>query len=210
MLRNYLAGLLVVLAMVVMPGYVAAAEKAQTQAIGKVIAVRGEAKAVNPSGEYRELNRGAKFYEGDKLVTFEKSSIKVRFIDGTLNSLRPNTVLHIKEFKFKRGAQSNKGFFILIKGGLKVVTGLINSHNPDAYKIKTPVGVIGVRGTILEIWLIAKKLYGILTSGTVSITTASGQVQLLRGGDTNNAFTMDDNGAFKATTPKELISQPCG
>ncbi|MBV5276984.1 FecR domain-containing protein, partial [bacterium] len=40
-----------------------------------------------------------------------------------------------------------KGFFSLLKGGLRTITGLVGRSNRDNYKVTTSVATIGIRGT---------------------------------------------------------------
>jgi hypothetical protein len=35
----------------------------------------------------------------------------------------------------------------LVKGGMRAVTGAIAQRRPEAYKVRTPVATLGVRGT---------------------------------------------------------------
>ena len=86
---------------------------------------------------------------GDTLSTQRDSYAQVRFSDGSLATLRPNTILRIDEYQFNSAApQSDALVMRLLKGGLRTVTGLIGKRgNQDAYKIQTSTATIGIRGS---------------------------------------------------------------
>ena len=46
----------------------------------------------------------------------------------------------------------------LVEGGLRVITGAMAKNNPENYKVKTPVALMGVRGTEFSIFLCGDSL----------------------------------------------------
>lgn len=72
----------------------------------------------------------------------------MRFSDGGFVSLQPNTVFRVDQYNFKNKTDgSEKGFFSLLKGSLRAITGSIGHTNRDSYKVNTATATIGIRGT---------------------------------------------------------------
>ena len=73
---------------------------------------------------------------------------QIRFTDGSYVSLQPNTDFAISEYKFEgKNDGSERGFFGLVKGAMRTVTGAVGRVNRNAYRITTPTATVGIRGT---------------------------------------------------------------
>ena len=120
---------------------------ANSNKVGRVIVATGKSTAVSENGSERELKRGDVVYKGDTLKT-EKSRAQVRFSDGSLLALRPDTQFKVEEYNYQ-GEQNGeeRGFFSLIKGGFRTISGAIGQFNKQNYRVKTAVATIGIRGT---------------------------------------------------------------
>ena len=115
---------------------------------GSVDFASGAVTAVNVSGVQRPLTRGAEIGNGDTVRTGEGSRAQVRFSDGALVSLQAKTEFRIDDFHYSGKADGQeKGFFSLLKGGLRTITGLVGRSNRGNYKVTTGVATIGIRGT---------------------------------------------------------------
>ena len=90
---------------------------------------------------------GAKVRQGDVVVTGPDGSVGIAFLDESLLSAGPSSVLAIDRFAFD--STTNQGAFetSLKTGTLAAVSGKISKQSPDAMKVKTPAAVLGVRGT---------------------------------------------------------------
>jgi hypothetical protein len=90
---------------------------------------------------------GTYIQETDTIVTGADSSAGITFIDNSLLSIGPNSVLAIERYAFN--STTHEGVFdsMLRKGTLSVVSGKIAKQSPDAMKVKTPSSILGVRGT---------------------------------------------------------------
>jgi len=115
---------------------------------GSIDFASGAVTAVNSSGVQRSLTRGAEIGNGDTVRTGEGSRAQVRFSDGALVSLQAQTEFRIDDFHYSGKADGQeKGFFSLLKGGLRTITGLVGRSNRSNYKVTTGVATIGIRGT---------------------------------------------------------------
>jgi hypothetical protein len=72
----------------------------------------------------------------------------LRFSDGAYVSLQPDTQFRVDEYRYDGKTDgSERGFFSLVKGGLRTITGLVGRVNKRNYQISTTVATIGIRGT---------------------------------------------------------------
>ena len=108
----------------------------------------GNVMAVNAAGAQRNVNKGAEISNGEAVVTGDGGRAQLRFTDGALVSLQPRSEFKIDNYQYSgKGAGEEKGFFSLIKGGMRTITGLIGRSNRNNYQITTSVATIGIRGT---------------------------------------------------------------
>jgi hypothetical protein len=120
--------------------------QAQTEAIGYVKNVTGDAW-VTSAGQRVKATPGSAVMLGSKLQTGATASLGVNFKDDTQMSFGPDTELTVDEYLYEP-ANKKLGFSTrLVRGTLNFVSGVIAKLKPDSVSIKTPTGVIGVRGT---------------------------------------------------------------
>ncbi len=137
-------------------GQEAAALKAKKQrrprVIGRVAFARGSIKGYGRDGSERPILSGATLYRGDELETMAGASAVVVFRDQTRVTVRPKTRFKVQQYRFRKKApEKNQTVFRLLRGGLRVVTGLIGKQNYKRFKINTPVATIGIRGTNFDL-----------------------------------------------------------
>ena len=114
---------------------------------GRIVYSKGRSTAAGLAGDVRELDKGAKVFEGDTLNTGPGSFLRVRYSDGATMLLRPRTRLQLQEYTHTGDEANDKNFMRLVKGGFRTVTGAIGHNKKDAYLVATPVATIGIRGT---------------------------------------------------------------
>ncbi len=134
-----------VLAALMLMGLVWSAQ-AQTEAIGYVKTVTGEAW-VTSTGQRVKAAPGSAVMLGSKLQTGPAASLGVSFKDNTLMSFGPDTELTVDEYLYAPAQNELKLSTRLVRGTLNYLSGVIAKLKPDAVSVKTPTGVIGVRGT---------------------------------------------------------------
>lgn len=131
---------------------------AASEAVAKVVWVKGDVKAQDLQKANRALQRGSDLYEGDTLITATASTGQIVFTDQSVVVLSPNTSLQIKNYKLDRQNKSNEKYALnLVKGGMRTITGVIPKDNPNAYQVKTPTATIGVRGTDFSVCYLCKQ-----------------------------------------------------
>jgi hypothetical protein len=114
---------------------------------GRVTFVAGKVTAIGSDGNTRTLTKGELLNSGERLDT-GTGRLQIRFTDGSLMSLQPNTVFGLDNYTFSRNKpQDGTLLFNFIRGGIRTVSGAIGRVNRANYAVKTPVGTIGIRGT---------------------------------------------------------------
>lgn len=134
--------ILFLLAALVLPVLSQAAAGRVLIAVGDVTAQRGNTVL--------KLDRDFVLESGDVVRTGDASNAQFRFTDGAMVALRANSQFSIDQYRFvptDPGSAEEKGFFSLVKGGLRTISGLIGKKNRDAYSMGTPTATIGIRGT---------------------------------------------------------------
>lgn len=123
----------------------AAPTQAAAPEVGRTVFSKGATTAEGVDGQVRLIGKDAPIYQGDIVTTGKKSFAVLTLSDGTRMALRPETVFKVEEFVTTAGAES--GVMRLFKGGLRTITGFLSKRSPTAYKVRTPVATIGIRGT---------------------------------------------------------------
>ncbi|TFZ03338.1 FecR family protein [Ramlibacter rhizophilus] len=115
---------------------------------GQVTHVQGMATAQQPDGSFRFLGQGDAVLEGDTLATTERGFAVLTFRDGSKYTLRPSSAFTVERFAHGEGQEA--AWLKLLKGGVRVVTGLVGKRNPAGVELRTPTATIGIRGTSFD------------------------------------------------------------
>lgn len=124
----------------------------ELKAVGRVMLIQGDLAAKEASGKIRKLTMGSPVFEGDTLQSSAKSHGVVAFRDGGRITLQENSLFHVESFKYDKATNQESAALRLLKGGVRVVTGLIGRANHDNYKFKMSGATIGIRGTGFDAW----------------------------------------------------------
>ena len=120
--------------------------QAQTEPIGFVKTVTGEAW-ITTAGQRIKAQPGSAVLLGSQLKTSTAATMGVTFKDNTVMSFGPDTELTVDEYLYAPAQGQLKLGTRLSRGSLNYVSGVIAKLKPDAVTVKTPAGIIGVRGT---------------------------------------------------------------
>lgn len=116
--------------------------------VGSVVSVKGVVMMAGADSKPQAVFAGQPLPAKALLRTARNSTAFLRFEDGSRLLLRPETELIIEDYFHDREKAANSRFWLnLVKGGLRSVTGTLSQQNHDAYRLRTTVGVIGIRGT---------------------------------------------------------------
>lgn len=120
---------------------------------GTITQLSGTLSVKRADGSVRILSVKSEVIPGDTLETQKDSYAQVKFQDGAMITLKPNTQFNIAAYSFNEAKpQEDNAVFSLLKGGLRAVSGLISKRgNQDAYRMNTATATIGIRGTIFDV-----------------------------------------------------------
>jgi hypothetical protein len=125
---------------------VAFAVAAYANDVGQIKTVRG-AVHVERDGQRLAAAPGMNVRQSDTLVTGADGAVGVTFLDNSLLSAGPGSVLEIERYSFDSTTHIGQFDASLKKGTLAVVSGKIVKQSPGAMRVRTPSSVMGVRGT---------------------------------------------------------------
>lgn len=144
------AGVIPKIGWIVTIWFVLASCLCHAQGAATVIFVSGNAQIVGKDGVSRAAMRGAELSVGEMMDTAEGRA-QLRFQDGASVSLQTATQFRVDEFRFAdqggKASAEDRGFFALLKGGFRTLTGLIGKDRREQYKVNAVVATIGIRGT---------------------------------------------------------------
>jgi hypothetical protein len=140
----------------------------------------GNVTALGPGGQSRTLGKGSQVEQGETVAT-NNGRVQLRFTDGAYVSLQPQSEFRIDQYKFDGKADgSEKGFFSLIKGGLRTITGLVGRSNKANYQVTTSVATIGIRGTEYTIQY-GQSITGTVGEGAINVCNGAGCLAVTNG-----------------------------
>lgn len=138
---------LLISAVCLLAGFCALANEAdEASRAGTVKTVYGPLKATGPRGE-RTLKVGDNVAVGDQVVVAPDGAASIVMRDGTTIVLGANAQFEVRTFAFDARTQQGSILFALLKGSMRMITGIIGKVSPDSVRIKTPTTTIGVLGT---------------------------------------------------------------
>ncbi len=118
------------------------------QVAGTVVNLSGALLAKKADGTVKILAVKSTVEQGDTLISEKETYARVKFIDNSEITLRPNSQLKIDSFVFEEDKQEkDSATFSLVKGGLRAVTGALGKRSKERVGVNTPTATIGIRGT---------------------------------------------------------------
>ncbi|HAJ70522.1 MAG TPA: hypothetical protein DCO68_00435, partial [Methylophilaceae bacterium] len=143
------------------------------QAAGTVIFKSGNPIITHADDSVEQISKNDNVTAGDTIETRD-GRLQISYIDGGKVSLQPNTTYKINRYEFSGNEDGSEyAFTELIKGGLRIITGLIGHKNRDRYQLQTPVATIGIRGTEFTV-LFDTKLIMTTNFGSVDVCNVGG------------------------------------
>ncbi len=130
------------------PSPAAAAEPVRVvEHAGFVKMVRGDVQLLSASGVMRQAHAGDEVAPIERIVTGPDAAASVVLRDGSTLVVGPSSRLDLKEFAFDATTRDGNMLVALLRGSLRVITGLIGKTHPDAVRVETQTATIGIRGT---------------------------------------------------------------
>lgn len=120
-----------------------------TTPVGEAHEVSGHATVTHTDGTKETIVKGTHIFEGDVIETDAKGAVNIQFADESSFAVSNNAKMAIDEFVFDTTTNGGENKFSVLRGLFVYTSGLVGREDPDDVHINTPVGSIGIRGTII-------------------------------------------------------------
>lgn len=157
-----------------------------TTPIGHITILHGTATATADDG-VRVLAVGEPVFEDDVIKTRVDSAVEILFADDTVLAQSENSEIILDEYAFNPASGDGNLAFQMVQGTFRSVTGAIVDHTPENFELSSPLGTIGIRGTVTAHtippeWSNAPEDHVVLVydgKAVLVITTKSGEIRLI-------------------------------
>ena len=136
---------------------------------GTALLATGEV-SVRRGASSDNLARGSSVESGDIIVTGPAGRAQLRFSDGGMVALSPNSQFNISKYADVNDPKQDAFLVDLLRGGMRAITGLIGKRNRDNYKVTTTTATIGIRGSAF--------LMNYLPDGTLVVSTEQDAIEV--------------------------------
>jgi hypothetical protein len=164
---------------------------------GYVHEITGTVRMQNGRGAAVAAKAGDTFGQDTSFETSGNGRVVIKFEDGQLAALLPNTTLRINRYAYDpRNPRASSSDVSLVRGASRFVTGLIGSTNREALRLAAGAFTIHLRGTDVTLLAVptgkptqtaAVNLGGVLLqTGAGSIRVITGQFTTMTTGELPN------------------------
>ena len=115
--------------------------------IGFVKSVQGKVHLVTATGIARVAHAGDKLLPAERIVSEADGSAGLVLRDGTSMVVGPSSQLEVRQFAFDSTTLEGNVLVSLLRGSMRMISGLIGKTHPEAVQIDTQTATIGIRGT---------------------------------------------------------------
>lgn len=170
--------------------------------VARVVDFKGQVHAVQSSGLKRDLTEDGRLFVEDLVEVGSQGYASILFTDETRIVVPANSSFRIADYRFATDKPAQgKSSLDMVRGSLRVVTGLIGKANPGNVSLRTGTATIGIRGTSFDLACVAGNLpdpeqyagdsddkacggglFTLTRDGVISVTNQLGQTQLFQAG----------------------------
>ncbi len=127
------------------------------------------------------INQGSKVFRNEMIETAAKSTAQLIFVDETSLTVGPKSQVRLDSFVYDPKTRNGEIVVNALKGAFRFVSG---SARKTAYRIKTPLATIGIRGTIIDGFVdsINNLVLLILQEGAMEVCSPAGCKDVTRAG----------------------------
>ncbi|KAA0910713.1 FecR domain-containing protein [Pusillimonas sp. ANT_WB101] len=179
------------------------------ETVASVRFASGLVTATAVSQPARTLAKDDGIENGSRIETAANGRVQMRFTDGGLVSLMPDSTFSVDDYAYQEGADDGSLVFGLLRGGLRTMTGAIGKTRHEGYQLNTPVATLGIRGTQFTVVLNPPDTLRVhVGEGKVVITNASGTLEVPAG--RNAVVTLGSAPEFTEQGPMYRATAPMG
>lgn len=147
---------------------------------GQITEVVGSVTVIRADGTRIEAKSGTAIQAGDVIETSSDGAANILFADNTTFAISESARLSVDEFAYSAGEQSGTSLFSMMQGVFVYTSGLIGKNDPGNVNIETPVGSIGIRGTVVagSIQAAGKESNITIVDGAIVVSNQAGTIEL--------------------------------
>ena len=182
--------------------------------VGEVTLCIGSSQ-IQREGRSEPVSRGYGIVPGDVIRTATSGHVHIRFVDGALVSVRPDSVLQVVEYRYDAANPSASLIkFYLETGTVRGISGLAAQAARDKFRLNTPLVAIGVKGTDFVTQADAKRAVVLVNQGAIvlapldNICRADGFGPCATPRSRELAATMDGMALVYRQAAREPLLQP--
>lgn len=172
--------------------------------IGVASAVTNDVQGFE-GGAPRVLSAGSGVFANERVRTGVASAAQLLFVDKTTVSIGPQAEIALDKFIYDPNKGTGQVVLDTVRGSFRFITG---SQNPNRYAIKTPVGTLGIRGTIVNLLIQNGFTIVGLSEGQAKLTLTNGQVIDLT--QIGMAYKIDKDGNVTGPFPFNVADNKFG
>ncbi len=146
---------------------VSAGVYAQDDAVGAVSLLTGRVDVIRGDQQPQPLALHDSIFAGDILQTQAEAELELEMNDGSSFTLDQNTRLVLSEYLT---GQQAEGLFKLIRGRLRSFVSRAFSQRADSFQVDTKEGLMGVQGTVFDVYALPAETQVYVFEGLVSVT----------------------------------------
>ncbi|MBU6475428.1 MAG: hypothetical protein KGQ70_05645, partial [Alphaproteobacteria bacterium] len=151
-----------------------------TSPAGRITQVVGKDEIIRADGTHVIAAVGTPVYQGDIVQTSKTGALNILFSDHTTFAVSESARLSIDKYVYHSDAHTGSTFFSMLQGMFVYTSGLIGKTQPGNVNIETPVGSIGIRGTVIagHIFPAGHPSDITIVNGAITVTNGSGTIDM--------------------------------
>lgn len=154
---------------------------AYAQDAGAFERLTGSATITGSDNRVRAASESEKIRSGDTISTDARSEAMIKMTDNSVVVLRPNSQFRFSEYRYE-DKPTDSSFSTLLRGAVRLVTGLIGKTNNANVAVRANTATIGIRGTDFDVVILEEGssegragVYSAVNDGATHVKIASGQ-----------------------------------
>ena len=142
--------------------------------VGESTLVLGQSELIRADGSREAVLRGVLIYVGDRISTSSGGHVHIKFKDGALLSVRPNSSLLVQQYDYDPLKPEESTVKLNLEEGVaRTISGDAAKGARENFRLNTPVAAIGVRGTDFSVGASASSTRAMVNEGTIVIAPFS-------------------------------------
>jgi hypothetical protein len=159
-MRKIIYNLIAILAIAAIPADASAAPK-----VGVAAAVQNDVQGIL-GGSTRTLASGSDVFTNERIRTGQEAMAQILLLDKTSLTVGPRSELTLDRFVYNPSSGAGQVVVNAVRGAFRFVSGSQPSRN---YTIRTPIGYLGVRGSVGDLLVQNQQVIVILVEGGLAM-----------------------------------------